>query len=49
MYNKNVRYNSNYNLIKNNVVSIILGVKCENSIILASDSQGNYLTEQKDT
>lgn len=47
MYNKNVRYKSDYYLIENNVVSIILGVKCENSIILASDSQGNFLEEER--
>jgi len=39
MYNKNVRYRSNYNLIESNLVSIIIGAKCENSIIIASDSQ----------
>lgn len=45
MYNKNVRYN--YYHLNNDMVSIILGVKCENSIILASDSQGNFLKEER--
>ena len=47
MYNKNVRYGNNYYFNENNLVSIILGVKCKNSIILASDSQGNNLADER--
>lgn len=41
MYNKNVRYESDYYLKSNNVVSIVLGVKSGHSIILATDSQAS--------
>ena len=41
MYNKNIRYGSDYYLSGNNPVSIVIGSKFEDGIILASDSQAS--------
>lgn len=43
MYNTGLKYKVNYNLNSNHTVSIILGVKSKESIIIASDSQGSDL------
>jgi len=41
MYNKNVKFGSDYYMMSNNIVSIILGVKYKDGIILATDSQAS--------
>src|SRR4030066_62788 len=45
MYNKNVRYDSDYYLIESNPMTIIIGADCGNTLIIASDSKATSVED----
>lgn len=45
MYNKNVRYENDYYLVERNPMTIVIGVDCGNSLVLASDSKASSKTD----